>query len=501
VSVAFADPAATGLGAHFAAAARDHPGAAGLALLNAGLDGLRVRLQLIDAAERALDLEYYIFRGDDSGRLLIAALARAADRGVRVRILVDDGDTVAGDEQLFGLVGRANVELRVFNPFRYRGHSLVLRAVEFVFDSGRLDYRMHNKLLVVDGALALLGGRNVGNEYFQVSPAAQLADDDIVVVGAAVPTLAATFDEFWNHRLAVPARALGYAARPTPAAPGVAPAAAAPTLAEPAPGGGPDFVSTLAGEEPLAGLLAGRRPLVWAVATVLHDRPDRKATGDGRRHGRLLAEVLIAAATDATRELIVITPYFIPAPDERRAVDALRARQVAVRVVTNSLESTTDLLAQAAYSRARPALLAEGVELHELRARPTLAPGTGQPARLSRFGNLGLHAKFIVIDRRLLFVGSLNFDGRSRFINTEIGLLIASPALAAEGAARFAALATPADTWTVTLVPGAPAAPTQLAWTGLVDGRARTTTREPARHAWRRAGLHLLMLVPFESEL
>src|SRR5579864_3883192 len=207
-SVALAHPEETRLGARFSGAAQAHDGTSGFRIITVGIDGLLTRVQMIDAAERTLDLQYFIFRGDESGRLLTDALLRAADRGVRVRVLIDDGDTVAGDEQISALDAHPNVQVRVFNPFAYRGHNRLRRGLEFIFHASRLDYRMHNKLLVVDNAVALVGGRNIGNQYFQMDPSSQFADDDVFAAGPIAVRLSATFDEFWNSPFAIPAAAL-----------------------------------------------------------------------------------------------------------------------------------------------------------------------------------------------------------------------------------------------------------------------------------------------------
>ena len=164
-------------------------------------------MQLIDAAEKTLDLQYYIFRGDETGRMLSGALLRAADRGVRVRVLVDDGDTMRATSKSRRWSRSPSIEVRIFNPFRYRGHSTALRNSEWMFNRSRLDYRMHNKLLVADNAVALIGGRNIGNQYFQMDPESQLADDDVFVAGPIAEQLSTTFDEYWNSAFAIPARA------------------------------------------------------------------------------------------------------------------------------------------------------------------------------------------------------------------------------------------------------------------------------------------------------
>jgi len=206
-SSALAHPEETRLGRQFADAAREHKGNSGFRIIPVGADGFLTRMQMINAAERTLELQYFIFRGDETGRLLTNAVLHAADRGVRVRVLIDDGETVAGDEQLKALEAHRAVEIRIFNPFAYRGHTMLLRAIEFTFNASRLDYRMHNKLLVVDNAVALIGGRNIGDEYFQIDPNAQFADDDVFAAGPVAQQLSATFDEYWNNALSIPSEA------------------------------------------------------------------------------------------------------------------------------------------------------------------------------------------------------------------------------------------------------------------------------------------------------
>jgi cardiolipin synthase C len=165
-SVAFVQPDDTRIGQQFAEAVRNHPDRSAFRIISVGIDGFAARIQMIDAAERSLDLQYFIFRADDPGRLLTSALLRAADRGVQVRLLVDDGETRPGDDQVVVLAAHPNIQVRIFNPFVYRGHNRLLRAMEFTLNKGRLDYRMHNKLFVVDNASALIGGRNIGAALF-----------------------------------------------------------------------------------------------------------------------------------------------------------------------------------------------------------------------------------------------------------------------------------------------------------------------------------------------
>ncbi len=200
--------AETALGIRFLGPASEHPGKSAFRILSVGVDGFVTRVRMAEAAEKTLDLQYYIFRGDETGRLLMSALISAANRGVRVRVLVEDGDKVSGDEQLLLLDRYHAIEVRVYNPFRYRGAGNLPRALEFAFNAPRLDYRMHNKLMVADNSVALVGGRNVGDQYFQVNPDTQFADNDVLVAGPAVRELSSIFDEFWKSELSIPAAAI-----------------------------------------------------------------------------------------------------------------------------------------------------------------------------------------------------------------------------------------------------------------------------------------------------
>lgn len=190
VSSALAQPEQTRFGRQFADAAREHGGNSGFRMLAVGVDGFLARVQMINAAERTLDLQYFIFRADETGKLVTEAALRAADRGVRV--LIDDGGTIAGDDQLVALDAHPQIEVRIFNPFAYRGYAKVFRVLEFMLSNARLDYRMHNKLMVVDNSIALIGGRNVSDGYFQVDPKSQIADDDVFAAGPIVKDLSVT---------------------------------------------------------------------------------------------------------------------------------------------------------------------------------------------------------------------------------------------------------------------------------------------------------------------
>jgi cardiolipin synthase C len=481
----------------FAAAAGAHPSQSGFRLFSVGVDGLLLRLELIARARSSLDLQYYIFHGDESGRLVSAALAQAAARGVRVRILVDDGETVAGDQQLFALT-QANVAIRVFNPWRYRGHSVFVRGLEFLLNHGRLDYRMHNKLFVVDGAIALFGGRNIGDQYFQVDPESQFADDDVLATGPVVGDFEATFEQYWNSDMAIPAQAL-YSASALAAAVALA---AQPLLPQKAAQAGFHYEEKLATGEPLADVLSGESPLAWAAAEVACDSPDKgKRVAEGKRvSGLLFAPV--ANAIRATRfEFTMVTPYLVPTRGELRLLEEERAKERRVRILTTSLEATNNPPAQAGYTHYRLPLLKAGVELFELRARPESRRGSGESARLTRSGNYSLHAKLLVFDRSGDFIGSMNYDQRSQRLNTENGAIIHSPELAEQTARRFDAMTQPQSAFAVMLQPQQPGGKPRLEWQTEEEGRPVTYRREPARSPWQRLEVSFLALLPLDREL
>jgi putative cardiolipin synthase len=499
-STAFDHPAETRLGRQFADAQAQHGTDSGLRLIAAGAEAFLVRMEMINAAERSLDLQYYIFHGDETGRLLTGAVLHAADRGVRVRILIDDAETVPGDEQITTLAAHRSIELRIFNPFAYRGHSEFVRGLEFTFDAPRLDYRMHNKLLVVDNALALVGGRNIGDQYFQMDPESQFADDDVFAVGPVVGQLSATFDEYWNSVMSIPVQALvgGKALRP---------AAldehreALDQESRQAKAANIDYMKRVTQGEPFKGLLAGRLPLVWAHAQVVCDTPDKKKVESGTMVGNLMRHEVVDAMRQVQSELLMISPYLVPGDGGMRLLASLRQRKVQIRALTNSLESSIELIAHAGYMHYRIPLLEQGVDLYEIRSLLGNPTGSGETRTIAEYGNFALHAKLFVFDRQRVFIGSMNFDQRSMHLNTEIGLLIDSPAIAQQAAARFAAMTQPSNAYKVTLrkdsVDGLP----KLAWLTRENGVDVSYQSEPARSGWQRFKARFLSTLPVDDEL
>jgi len=497
-SSALAHPEETRFGQQLAAATSEHGGNSGFRMLAMGVDGFLTRVQLANAAERTLDMQYFIFRADETGKLLTEAVLRAADRGVHVRVLIDDGETLAGDEQVVALDSHPQIEVRVFNPFRYRGHSNFLRALEFTLSASRLDYRMHNKLMVADNSIALIGGRNISDEYFQVDPENQFADDDVFAAGPIVKALSGTFDEFWNSSMAIPVRAIAKAQSSAAAL-----ADYRQVLTEhrqEKKEDGSDYASRVATGEPLAGMIAGRLPLVWAHAELVYDSPEKKHTDKDGMVGRLMLRPVATAVAAVQSELLMVSPYLIPGAEGMQLFGDLRKRNVTVRILTNSLESNTVLPAQAGYMRYRPPMLKEGIDLFEVRSQLGNARGSGETVKMTRFGTYSLHAKLFVFDRKRLFIGSMNFDQRSMHLNTEIGLIIDSPELAQQTAARFAAMVSPPNSYQPVLVPD-DGGGAHMVWRTQENGQPVEYGAEPARTNGQRLKAKFLMLIPLDREL
>jgi putative cardiolipin synthase len=498
-SIALLHPEQTRLGRQFDGAAQEHGANSAFRLLAVGVDGFLARAQMIDIAERTLDLEYYIFRQDETGQLLTDALLRAADRGVRVRVLVDDADTLQGDEQIAALSAHPKIEIRIFNPFAYRGHAELLRDVEFAFNKSRLDYRMHNKLMVVDNAIALVGGRNIGDQYFQVDPESQFGDDDVFAAGPIVKELSRTFDEFWNSDLAIPVAGLGGGGNSDAALDAYRKTLDAHRKELKADG--TDYASRVASGEPLAGMLSGRLSLVWAQAQVVYDSPDKASVEKRQMVGQLMHRTVADTMASVRSELLMVTPFLIPGDGGMRLFKDLRDRGVRVRILTNSLESTPEPVAQSGYMRYRIPLLEDGVELYEVRSLLGNARGSGESSAATLSGNYALHAKLFVFDRERLYIGSMNFDERSHHLNTEIGLIIDSPELARQTAARVEAIVVPANSYALALRKNPAGGAPELIWRTREGGKDVEYDKEPARSDWQRMQVELLTLLPLDREL
>ena len=497
-TVALAHPDLTPLGRKYDALARAHNDHSGFRIIPVGADGFLIRMQMINAATRTLDLQYFIFHQDNTGRLLTDAVLRAADRGVRVRVLIDDGEMRAEDARVLALAAHPLIQIRIFNPFSYRGHNPLLRSLDFITDAERLDYRMHNKLLVVDNTLALVGGRNIGDRYFQIDPDSQVADDDVFVAGPLTRQLSNTFDDYWNSDMAIPVAALSR--ENTSSAALIAFRSELELHNSQLKADGFNYVKRLASGQPFDGIMSGTLPLIWAHGEVVCDSPDKKEVEEGKMGGSLMQRPVEEAVQGVHSELLMITPYLIPGKDGMQIFNTLHQRHVRVRVLTNSLSSTPVLVAQAGFMHYEIPMLEAGVELYEIRSLLGNTRGSGETRAISRYGNYSLHAKLYVFDRQKVFIGSMNFDQRSLHLNTEIGLIIDSPVLAQQIAHRFNEMVQPVNAYQLILQTDNTGTP-RLLWRTREDGKTIEYTTEPARNEWQRLKAGAFSLLPLDNEL
>jgi cardiolipin synthase C len=388
------------------------------------------RLSLAANATRSLDVQYYLLQNDSTGRTLLRALRDAAVRGVRVRILVDDLYTVRNEEILQSLAAYPNVEVRLFNPFPAGRAFDATRWAFSLIDFARVNHRMHNKLFIADGALAVAGGRNMADEYFFKSREGNFIDFDLLVAGAAVPRMEALFDVYWNSSRV-------YA------------------LAQIAPFGSDlqsrrdRFEQETATAEPVFPPLAtgaqdvfgfhpvgddvhdGRLRLLYGTIEVFADDPEKvSGKSEAGTDDTTVTSRVLSALESAQKSLLLASPYFVPSENAMQILAGIRARGVSVTLITNSLASNDEPYASVAYSRYRRRMLEMGVDIYEISSKELKANVDAGPMLGTTIGRS--HAKVIVIDGTTTFVGSMNMDLRSSRENTEIGMLVSSPELAAD---------------------------------------------------------------------
>lgn len=477
-SYAIKHPKTTFLGRAAAAQLKATPEQSGFHLLVSGQEAFLARAALAEASERTLDLQYYIVGEDASATLLLYRALRAAQRGVRVRLLIDDIYAVGHDFDLATLAAHPNVQVRVFNPFRFRGPLGISRLFEYLGDSARLDRRMHNKLWIADNAVAVIGGRNLGDAYFNVRTDSDFADLDMLAAGPVVEQISRSFDEYWNSDLAVPITAF------VGVAPGTADRDRA--LSRMAENAGrfrtTDYAQALRATGFGTLVRRGRVPLVPAQATVF----DTPAQAGAAEQHQPIAPAVSQLIRGAQHEVILISPYFIPGERGVGVLCALARRGVRVRILTNSLESTDVPVVHAGYARYRPRLLACGVKLYEMRPN-AMRSGSARPGLSS---GASLHAKAVVVDGKSVLIGSMNLDPRSRQSNTEVAILFESSVLGEQLASLFEEATAPEQAFRVELTePGNKNA--ALIWVDREDGRLVRYNSEPLVSIWRRmvAGL------------
>ena len=512
----------------------------GFRLIPSGEEAYATLLTLADRAERTLDLQYFIIGSDNAVRELMRHVLAAAERGVRVRVLVDDLHSDGRDLAFLKFSLHKNIDVRLFNPFPGGRMSNLTRYLSGAAEFRRVNRRMHNKAFIADNALAVTGGRNLGAEYFTQDKTTNFVDLDVLAAGPAVRQLSSAFDAYWNSEFAYPVQALApkpsdahppeqkngnypppvsMPARPeaplrridVPTAPVAAidmgsasgPQASARQITDPEQQrlrnqtdlASPTPVDPLPLRPAprdwfLADQIArGRLSLEWAPAKVIVDRPAKVSGEDIEPGGERLARTLMRVVDEAQREVILISPYFVPGKRGVEVAKGLHERGVRLRVLTNSLAATDAPIVHVGYAKYRGVLIDSGAELYEL--RPTLGD---RPSVVGTFrsSQASLHVKSVIVDRSTLFVGSMNIDPRSIALNTETGLVIRSPVLA-QAVARLFDDAVKESAYRVTKADDG-----QLRWTTHENGKEVVVNHEPDVGFGRRTWIQ--MLAPFTPE-
>ncbi|MFZ5574166.1 MAG: phospholipase D family protein [Pseudomonadota bacterium] len=437
-----------------------HPGQTGAYLLDTGESALLARAWLADHAERSIEVQYFIWSSDNVGILATEALLRAAERGVRVRVIVDDLLIDAPDKTLLALAKHPNIDIRIYNPKHKVGTPLHARVVNVLADFRGVNQRMHDKTFIVDGKVGITGGRNMADEYFDYDQEYTFRDRDVLLMGEAVATMRANFEVFWASRLAVPvedrfdglglmqkhvevsdarvrqvyAELHAYAGQPENFAPEVRAAIdAAPAVFEQV-----------------------ARDLAWGPVEFIHDAPGKNGRrwglGGGGKSGAALARLVAGAQS----EILIQSPYLVLTDEAKALFQAAVARGVKVRILTNSLASTDNLQAFSGYRKQRKALLKLGLDIREYKPDPAnraaLFSRVNAPAVPPVFA---LHAKGMVVDGRIAYIGTFNLDPRSENLNTEVGAIIRHEGLAQRLRTIMVADMAPENSWSARDAPDA----------------------------------------------
>jgi putative cardiolipin synthase len=487
---------------------RAHPGESAFLLLPHGAEALQMRVALARAATRTLDLQYYIAEEDNTGKLLLAAALHAADRGVRVRMLIDDLNLKDSGHIMAALDTRANIEVRVFNPFGGARRSRFQRTEDLFTQIGHFTRRMHNKAIVADNQIAIVGGRNLGDVYFDADPNVMFRDLDVLAAGPITQDISASFDTFWNSVDAYPLSDLDHGQGQFAAEDLDATRAA---LRAQWDGYADAYQAKPPDPTPLSVRIAREQlGLVWAKAELRADAPAKiVAPADTYRSPPM--HDLVESWRAARHEVLIVSPYFVPHDAGVARLGELTRRGVRVAVLTNSMASTDAAAVQAGYSPYRVPLLENGVELFEY--KPTHAFRAQANAIVATQSRASLHVKAYVIDRSTLVLGSMNLDPRSANLNTELALFIHSPVVANEVATLFehatsarlsyrVRVATPAEIARLRSL-GAP--PSPLVWTSEEPGDfgpyLKTWNLDPEAGFYRNLLTGVLMLLPVDSQL
>lgn len=483
-SYALKDTQMTSLARQFKPLIENHPHESGFYPMNSGTDALVGRLRAIRAAEKSLDLQYYIWQDDLVGKIIFSELIKAADRGVRVRLLLDDLHIGALEDILVVIDSHPNIEIRMFNPFANRG----FRLLE-LFRYDQINRRMHNKSFIADNQLAIVGGRNIANEYYSASQEINFGDFDVSLIGPVVQDLSGQFDLYWNNKMAIPISVLNPRVvtnqdlqeltknferfekenRDTP------------------------YAQALFASELNQSLQQGRFFFYWGPAEAVYDDPEKISKRTSPKVPLLSQS--FAATHPIQKDILLITPYFIPGKEGLEYLKKLRAEGIHIRVLTNSLAANDVPVVFSGYKKYRKEMLRMGVELYEL--KPRIKPINAKRRFLGTSGGrMGLHAKIYVMDQRNLFVGSLNLDPRSFHLNSEMGVFIDS-----EDFAEDLTMQLNQNLMSIAYKVDFQRDSDDLKWTTDEDGQLEIVTSEPEVTLWKKFTSGFLSLFVPESQL
>ncbi|MHC8382513.1 phospholipase D family protein [Pseudomonas sp. LB3P14] len=465
------------------AQAAPHQGRSGFRLFSDSAEAFNARAELIRNAQSSLDLQYYIVHDGISTRILVSELLDAADRGVRVRILLDDTTSDGLDRIIAALAAHPKIQIRVFNPLHLGRSTVVTRTMGRLFNLSQQHRRMHNKLWVADNSVAIVGGRNLGDEYFDAEPNKNFTDIDMLSVGPVAEQLGHSFDEYWNSALSKPIEQF-LSSKPTASDLKYTRTRLDESLEETRKQNH-TLYQQLMTYTTHPRLDTWRSELIWAWNQALWDAPSKVLSKGEPEPHLLLATQLAPELNGVSKELIMVSAYMVPGKPGLVYLTGRADAGVSVSLLTNSLEATDVPVAHGGYAPYRKTLLEHGVQLFELRRQPGDNGGSGSRPHLfhsgsgSRSSDSSLHSKVMVFDQQKAFIGSFNFDSRSLLWNTEVGVLVDNPQLARrvrELALEGMALAL---SYQARLEKG------QIVWGTEDDGKQHTLTREPGSW-WRR---------------
>ena len=485
-SFALQDTQETELAKDVAPLILQHPEQSGFHLLDTGMEAFIARIALIETAQMSLDLQYYIWHHDLTGKAIHNRLLHAADRGVRVRLLLDDLDTAGKEATLHILDSHPGIEIRLFNPLANRN----ARMLDFVTDLSRVNHRMHNKTLTADNQATILGGRNIGDEYFEATDGVAFGDLDVIGVGPVVNDVSVEFDLYWNSQWAYPLSAFRVGAAVTKTELDDFRQASDAYLDEIK---GSAYNAALK-ETNMAKLLdIGEIAYSWAKWILVYDDPSKVVAREIKEETHL-APSLFKAFGKTQKDLIVVSPYFVPGDKLTAYFSEMVARGVRVRILTNSLSANDVKIVHAGYMRYREDLVSGGVELYEYKPSIEKTAAKQQQSSWTGSSRASLHAKSFIFDERYLFVGSFNLDARSVALNTEMGVYFESPEFAESIARDF-------DEKAIVKAFKVELDGDDLVWVTQENGEELRFENEPNTSWWTRFSTGFLSIFVIESQL